>query len=169
MPELPDPYGKMFLSDEELRTVARIVINWAHADSVLGLVLEGLYRIRGESASDLIHSLEMSRKIDLLIRFKKRRKLADRAHRFLAELKYAHDNYKQIRNLFSHGMILADDAGNWTAMSFKGQKADPKELALALEQSKYAGLMANRILMALGGLQMPATSFERPPARLPQS
>jgi hypothetical protein len=164
MPLLPDPYPQL-LTDEELRSVAWITINWAYADAFVSLILEHLYNIAGDTAKELIHSLEMPRKIDRLMNLNARGKIPKGADFFLRELKYAHDNFKRIRNVFSHGMILADEHGNWSALSPKGPKADPKELALALEQSKYTGLVANRLVAAVFGQSLPPLP-ERPLAQL---
>jgi hypothetical protein len=175
MSELPDPYKNLPLSDDELKTIARIAINWAHADSVIGNALSAAYRLdppisqRATSvAKDLIHPLEMGRKISLLISLRKANRIPDTAELFLTELKYAQDNFKTVRNVLSHGMIMSDAAGNWSGISGKGPMFDADELPLALEQSKYVALMANRVFFAVARIPIPATSFERPPRQLPR-
>jgi hypothetical protein len=172
MSELPDPYSSLPLSDDELKTVAKIAINWAHADTIIGHALVKVYSIDIDAgwraAKDLIHSLEMARKINLLFSLKKENAIPATADFYLTELKYAQDNFKTVRNVLFHGTIIADDKGNWSGNSPRGPKFDAKELSLALEQSRYAGLIANRLLLAVHGFPLPTTSLERPPKQLPQ-
>jgi hypothetical protein len=47
---LPDPYAKIVLSDDELRTISRIVINWGHAESAIGIALTRIYNLTQETS-----------------------------------------------------------------------------------------------------------------------
>jgi molybdate transport repressor ModE-like protein len=161
MSVLPDPY-KFELSDDELRTLAKITLNWGHAESAIGLALVNLCRIDQETAKLLIQPLTVSRKIDLLLKLSQDGKISDAARHFVSELKYARDNFKEVRNIYSHGLVMSAEDGSRSVVTPKGQVFNLEELMLALEQSKYVGLAANRVLFAVLGMPIPEPWPERP-------
>jgi hypothetical protein len=139
------------LSDDELKTLAQVTLNWGMAEIMVGTTLAWLYDLKGAQATDLVNGMSFYRKIELMEKLSKAGKLSKSAINLLGDLKFAFNNFKDDRNVFSHGMTCVGPDGTRTAVTATGKTADPDKLPLALEQSKYVLFVANRLLSAATG------------------
>jgi len=98
--------------------VGQITVNWAAADHILGRVLEDvIYHLgEGEAArevgADLIHGINMRRKLDLIKRHRRRLPDENEIDTIMSELKSACEKEKVFRNMLAHGILLFDPDGN---------------------------------------------------------
>ncbi len=148
------------LSDDELKTLALITLNWATAEFLISTFLAQLYEISGLAARDLVYGQDFKRKVEFLGSLSKAGKLNPKQNKLLSELNYAFSNFKNDRNVYAHGITVTNtDSGGRRALTLTGKEANPDELPLAWEQSKYVLLVATHMFFTPG---QSATDFALP-------
>jgi hypothetical protein len=141
------------ITDEQLSTIAKIILNWGQAESILGKALDFVYDVRHSDAGDLPHVLSIRKKVDYL---KKKTKLNPPCDDFLcllSEMFYCLKKFKYQRDIIAHGVIAHGGDGKASFLSFKDLSEIPmSELDSILERSRYACNIALHIFRSLAGL-----------------
>jgi len=149
--------------------VGQITVNWAAADHILGRVLEDvIYHLgEGEAArevgADLIHGINMRRKLDLIKRHRRRLPDENEIDTIMSELKSACEKEKVFRNMLAHGILLFDPDGN--GVFYSPTKKEPMavtELPRAVEFSRYAARLSKRLWVWSHGAVPPDPWPEKP-------
>lgn len=145
------PHQEFNLSDGEVRTIGLITLYWGTAEFVVGEAIAAATNVDRDVARMLIHPLNFAQKIRHMGDLRAAGKLPNGADVYVEELKFAQGNFKSGRNIFSHSMLFAGHDGSRRMTTARGQEADPDDLPLLLEQSKYAALVAGRLMSVLIG------------------
>lgn len=136
-------------------------------DNTLGVILAELYGVHDyESASELIHAIDLRKKFDLLMRLNKRGRVPKKLEFLVGELRYANENYRPSRNLVAHGMwgTDADEPDKGTFVSFaRGQSLESNVLDIAVAQTEFTYTVMVHLLYGITGLVPKGEIPPRPP------
>lgn len=134
------------LSDAELADVGRIATNWAFVDVAAGAALAALYRLDDDAAAVFVRRLRIEQKIDLLTQVEVLSATPKGASHCIRELEYCLAHYMPHPLLYTGGLAIKGDKQGAIAETLRPQETTADELALAVEQSHYAAVMASRLL-----------------------
>lgn len=143
------PQSDFNLSDGELKAIALITLNWAHAEAVLGVILSQIMPLDHEISKIIIHPLDGTKKIKYLLDLVAKIPSLSINKHLIDEIKFAFSNYRDERNIYNHGLILSGDDGSRMAVSLKGRESSIGELSQALEKSKFALSVTARLAHAI--------------------
>ncbi len=154
------------LTPEQGLKIATIIANWAMIDNEIGHLIQRLSGISdARDGADLVHVIDLKRKIDLLNARRKRGHLPQGMDTLVIELVYVAENYRNDRNMLAHAVITAtpDRAVAWSQSKLKAISLG--ELDEMLSESHYATWVAHSLLLVELGVT-PDPLPPRPPARL---
>lgn len=158
------------LTAEQALKIATVSLDWAMVDSVLGHMLADLSGIKNlQHAAELVHVLDLKKKIELLNGRKKRGELPAAAAPLVSEMVFVANNYRSGRNMLAHGTYAGapDDPQGAIFWSQSKLKMLPvSELDAILAEARYAAHVAHHLMLAIIAPGFPATPLPaRPPTR----
>lgn len=120
--------------------IARISLNWGTVENFAGAILADIYGLVGEAASDLVHVIDLRKKIDLIVKGHRSGKIPQDAVEYVKALEYCNKHYRKNRNIVAHGLFdLVGEANEVGLRSFhREQSLSLSDLGIVLEQSRYA-------------------------------
>ncbi len=154
------------LTPDQAMKIAMVSLNWSAVDMSLGMALVGHTGIVSPlHAADLVHILDVRTKIDILHRRYKRGEFHSAATVFIKEMVWIGENYRADRNMLAHA-VYADDGADgvmWSPSKLKALALS--ELDAIVSEARYAAHIANRLSLAIHGIELPEAPPPRPAAR----
>jgi hypothetical protein len=164
------PMWEINLTPKEALKIALVSLNWAAVDNDLGHIIAGGSGIGVPiHASELVHVLDLQKKIEIIDNRRKRGEITGKAGDLALEMRWVGQHYRPNRNMLAHGMLLASGTPAAALWSQTKLKAIPiSELDEILDEAQYAAHVSHRLGLAIVGLSpahiapLPPRPHERP-------
>jgi len=157
------PMWEFQITPEQGQKIALVSANWAIVDYELGHLISTLAGVSDtKDGADLVHILDLKKKIDLIESRRKDGRLRAEAAEMSREMRWVAEHYRPDRNMLAHGIIAGEAQIVWSHS--KQKILDLGHLDALVSEAQYAAHVAHRLLML--GLGAPSEALPpRPPLR----
>jgi hypothetical protein len=160
------PMWEFELTPEQAMKIALVSVNWAMVDNQIGHLIEFLSGITDHKVgAELIHVIDLKRKIDILDSRRKRGAMPPNTDGLVKELVFAGNTYRPDRNMLVHGVPMKSATGPVIWSQAKMKSLDFTDLDDLVSEAHYAAHVTHHLMMACNGVTQSGGPPPRPPER----